>query len=177
MAFADLFGVFPVRNAELRSLSDFCNEAAYNTAVEPSAGLAIGLDEHAVARQRGWIQNARERAAAIADRPIPDLPGTVDIKYDCDYSKVPQMVTKDNRPVNGDTEALCITWQTIARELVASNSAAIGGGMLTADSNRLSKNIDALEQLVGTIEKANVVDFPMSAAPEATRTASAVPRR
>lgn len=170
MAFSDLFGTFPVRNAELRSVADFCNEAAWNTAEEPSAGLTIGLDEHAIKRQRGWLKNVRERAVALAERPIPDLPGTVAIKYDCQYGDVPQMKTKDGKAVNGDTEALCIMWQTVAYELVRSNSAAIGGGLIAPDSERLNANITALEQFLDSVEQATLVDFPMSAAPEAVAT-------
>jgi len=65
MAIAELFGVFPVRNAELRSLADFCYECAHNVSEEPSAGLAIGFDEHAIIRFRGWLANAKSRAEAL----------------------------------------------------------------------------------------------------------------
>lgn len=168
MAFQDLFGIFPVRNAELRSLADFCNEAAWNSADEPSAGLAIGLDEHAIKRSRGWLKNAQERASALAERPVPDLPATVAVKYDCKYDEVPALKSIDDKAVNGDSEALCIMWQTVAYELAHSNSAAIGGGLTSADAARLVSNLNAIDQFLDSIEAAVDVDFPMTAAPEAT---------
>jgi hypothetical protein len=174
--FSDLFGTFPVRNAELRSVADFCNEAAWNTADEPSAGLTIGLDEHAIKRQRGWLQNANDRADAIKSRPVPDLPTTANIKYDCQYNEVPSLKAKDGKAINGDSEALVIMWQTVAYELAHSNSAAIGGGTIPADADRLLANLGAIEQFLDSIEKASVVDFPLTAAPEATSAPASVKR-
>jgi hypothetical protein len=129
--------------------------------------LTIGLDEHAIKRMRGWLKNANERAEALSERPIPDLPTTAAIKYDCQYAEVPVLKSKDGKAINGDSEALCIMWQTVAFELAKSNSAAIGGGLTEPDSIRLVANLAAIDQFLGSIEAASEVDFPMTAAPEA----------
>jgi len=168
MAFQELFGIFPVRNAELRSVADFANECAHNVAEEPSAGLAIGFDEHAVKRFAGWLTNLVERADAIIARPIPDLPTTHRIKFDCQHDEVPSLKSVDGKAVNGDAEALVIMFQTIAYELSHSNSAAIGGGVIEADGIRLKANLAAVEQFLSSIEEGTEVDFPNTAAPEAT---------
>jgi len=170
MAIADLFGTFAVRNAELRSLADFCYECAHNVSEEPSAGLAIGFDEHAILRIRGWLANAKSRSEALTLRPVPDLPTTAKIHLMAQHDEVPSLNTVDGRAVNGDAEALVIMFQTVAYELTHSNSAAIGGGLIPPDAKRLSQNLDSISQFLDSVETAGeeaAVDFPNTAAPEA----------
>ena len=173
MAIAELFGVFPVRNAELRSLADFCYECAHNVSEEPSAGLAIGFDEHAIIRFRGWLANAKSRAEALAARPVPDLPTTAKIHLMAQHDEVPSLNSVDGRAVNGDAEALVAMFQTVAYELTHSNSASIGGGLIAPDAKRLTQNLDAVSQFLDSVETSGSeapVDFPNTAAPEAEAT-------
>jgi hypothetical protein len=170
MPFEDLFTKYEVKNTELKGLAEFCHEAAVNTAKEQSASLAIGLDMHAVVRQENWLAVAKLRAKALADHPIPDLPATHPMMLTCDLSVVPQFpLDSDGRVINGDCEQMMVAWMRVAVELLRSNSAGLGGGMLGFDIKRLNSNLDAIGQLLPglSIEESGEVDFPETAHPEA----------
>lgn len=175
----ELFGVWNVSNAELKAVADFANECAVNTLKEPSAGLAIGLNEHAISRQRLMVASIRKQATALADRPYPDHPVTFAVKLACDYSPAPTTVMADGKPVNSHTVALATMWQRIAAELCTSNSGALGGSLLFADAQRIQANIDSLEQFLDAIPDMGsdeAVDFPATAEPQATDTGARIKR-
>ena len=69
MAFEDLFGIYPNRNAELRSLAKQCYEFGKTIAKEPSAALSSGLDEHALKRQKSYIDYAKGMVDALHAKP------------------------------------------------------------------------------------------------------------
>ena len=52
MAFEELFVIYPNKNAELRMVAKVAYEFGRNIAKEPSAAVSIGVDEHAMKRQR-----------------------------------------------------------------------------------------------------------------------------
>jgi len=167
MAFEDLFGTWTVKNQELKSVADFANECAVNTAKEQSAGMTIGLNEHAMTRQAGWIKNIASRVESLAQRPIPDLPATHPVGFEVDHAPSPELITVDGKDLNSDATAVCSMWQTIAYELVKSNSAGLGGGLTSFDATRTRSNVASLEQFLLAVQDAGDVDFPETAAPEA----------
>jgi len=59
MAFSDLFKVYNNRNSELRSIAKTVYEFGKTIAREPSAAHSNGLDEHAIQRQRSYVEYAK----------------------------------------------------------------------------------------------------------------------
>lgn len=168
MPYEDLYGVYPVKNVELKSVAEFAYEVAYTVSSEQSAGATMGLDEHAMGRQRQYLENVRARVTALADRPIPDLPATHPILFNCDLSAMPPSMGVAGKTLNSDAEAVATLWMQFAYELVKSNSAGLGGGLTSFDAKRAVQNVDAIDQFLASIEAAAEVDFPETAAPEAT---------
>jgi len=166
MAFEDLFGDFEYKNTELGSLADFSYEVCVTTAREQSAGTTMGLDQHAMGRQRAYIQNARDRLAGLAGRPMPDLPAVHPMTF-MTTQVPPELISVDGKPLNTDAVAVAQMWQMLSYELLKSNSAGLGGGMTVFDANRCAQNISSVEQFLIAIEEAGDVDFPETASPEA----------
>lgn len=167
MAFEDLFGTFEYKNTELGSVSDFAYEVCVTTAREQSAGTTMGLDAHAMGRQRQYIANARQRLDGLINRPIPDLPAVHPLLFNT-VQEAPEMVSVDGKPLNSDAFAVAQMWQMLSFEMLRSNSAGLGGGMTSFDGARAHQNVTAIEQFLEAIESAADVDFPETAAPEAT---------
>lgn len=166
MAFSELFGTFEVKNTELAALAQFAHECAVTTAKEQSGGSTMGLNEHAMRRQRQYIENIRARIKSILGRPIPDLPVVHPMNFTVEWSE-PELISVDGKPLNSDAKAVAQTWQIIAYELIKSNSAGMGGGLTSFDGERANNNVGAVEQFLAAIEQAADVDFPETAAPEA----------
>jgi len=166
MPFSELFGTFEYKNTELGSLADFCYECCWTTAVEQSAGTTMGLDEHAMTRQRQYLQNARDRLAGLRDRPLPDLPAVHPMLFSTTLEE-PSMISVDGKPLNTDAAATSQMWIMISYELLKSNSAGLGGGLTSFDASRCENNIASVEQFLLSVESAASVDFPETAAPAA----------
>lgn len=170
MGYQDLFGIYEIKNAELKGLATFCYEAALNIAGEASGAMAIGLDPHAVARHTAYVAAAKSRVEALRDRPYPDMPQTHRTLLVCDFSAIPAFEVDPVTGVelNADIETIMTMWMQTAVELVRSNSAALAGSMLDFDYNRCIANIEAIEQLVPTMDiELQKVDFARTAVPEA----------
>lgn len=167
MAFEDLFGTFEYKNTELGSVAEFSHEVCVTTAREQSAGSTMGLDEHAMKRQRQYITNIRARLDGLIDRPIPDLPASHPLLYST-VQTAPETITVDDKPLNSDAFAVSQMWQLVSFEMLKSNSAGMGGGMTSFDGIRARQNVTAIEQFLAAIEAAADVDFPETAAPAAT---------
>lgn len=169
MGYAELFGTMKYKNTEVGFVAATAYEAACNTAEEPSGGMTTGLDEHAMARQRGYVAHIRAILDGAIMRPVPDLPFTHPNMYEQVFT-APSMITVDGVPLNQSTLALSQQWQILCNELLGSNSAGMGGGVLAADADRFVNIVAALEQFLDSLEAAPSPDFPETAAPSALRT-------
>lgn len=160
--------VYQVKNAEIAWVAEFFYRCMVNTLKEQSSGLSTGMTVHAFARQAQWLIAARARLSAL-DHPIPDLPVTHPEPTVCDFSVVPDVLTDEaGRAVSSDCVAIATSWAACFAEACGSNSAGIAGGMLSFDLKRTTNNLAAVEQLLNAIALSSDVDFPETAAPEAT---------
>jgi len=167
MAFEDLFKVYPNKNVEGRTVAKAAYEFGRNIASEPSAGMSIGLDEHAIKRQRQYIAAMRGYLKAFNERPIPDMPYTHPERFDIDLSDKYLQFTKDGIPINEDTELLGQYWMILAVNVAASQSAGLAGSLIAADMERCTNLVDTIEQFVNEMETRVTPDLPETAFPAA----------
>lgn len=167
MAFEELFKVYPNKNMELRAAAKTAYEFGMNIAREPSAGMSLGLDEHAVLRQRNYIEIQRGIVDALHSRPIPDMPYVHPTRFDVDLSEVYTQFTKDGVPLNEDSEYLAQMWMVVAVELAGSQSAALAGSLTDADYNRVINHLGVLSQYLDACEVRPDIDIPETAFPGA----------
>jgi len=172
MAINDLHQVYPNRNIGLRSCAKQCFEFGQTIAREPSAAHSNGLDEHAIARQKQYIQKARDVVERLHARPIPDRPASHPTQMPIDLSVPYIYFTEDldgnQVPLNEATQELAENWLTMAVELARSQSAAIAGSLVEFDWARAVNNISVLEELVNEIEARPIIDLPETGAPGST---------
>lgn len=172
MAFADLFGVYPNRNAELRSLAKTCYEFGKTIAKEPSASLTQGLDVHALKRQVSYIDYAKGMVTALHAKPIPDMPAThpvtLDINLSDPYITFTTNVGGAQVPLNESTQLIAEYWMITAVELAKSNSAALAGSLVDFDFERAINNLSTLEKLIGEMTSRPILDLPETADPGAS---------
>ena len=173
MGFDEFYRVFEVKSTELRGLASFIHECGVNVGKESFASLAIGIDEHGDRRMREYVTAAQLRLTALASHPIPDLPRTHPILMKCDLSKIPDLPRDaDGNAVNSDAENLMIAWQRTANELADSNSAALGGGMVSFDTTRCEQNLNSIIDILDSVSGAgSQVDFAETAEPAAKSSA------
>ncbi len=169
MAFADLFQVFPNRNAELRSLAKQCYEFGKTIAKEPSAALSSGLDEHAIKRQLSYVDHAVNMVEALHSKPLPDMPATHPITFDINlsdqYITFTTNVAGDEIPLNESTELLSEYWMITAVELAKSQSAALAGSLVEFDYQRAINNLGVLSKLLAELQERPILDLPETAEP------------
>ena len=169
MAFADLFGVYPNRNAELRSLAKTCYEFGKTIAKEPSASLSQGLDIHALKRQQSYIDYAKGMVTALNAKPIPDMPAThpvtLDINLSDPYITFTVNVGGSQVPINESTQLLSEYWMITAVELAKSNSASLAGSLVQFDYERAMNNLLTLEKLVTEMTSRPILDLPETSDP------------
>lgn len=167
MAFEELFKVYPCKNAELRAVAKVAYEFGMNIAKEPSAGMSIGLDEHAIKRQRTYVEVAKGYVEALHNRPVPDMPYVHPTRFDINLSEPYMQFTKDGIPLNEDTELLAQYWAVVAVELAASQSAGLAGSLTDADYARAKNHIDTITQFLDEMETRTAPDVPETAFPGA----------
>ena len=181
MAFADLFKVYPNRNHELRSVAKQVYEFGKTIAMEPSAAHSNGLDEHALKRQRSYVDHAKKMVAALNARPIPDKPASHPTSFDVDlsdqYKTFTTGVTGAEIPINEATQLLAESWMICAVELVKSQSAAIAGSLVEFDYERTNNNLDVISKLLDEIEERPFLDLPETAEPGSNYTAATAAKR
>lgn len=172
MAINDLHRVYPNRNIGLRSAAKQCFEFGQTIAREPSAAHSNGLDEHAIGRQRQYIQKARDVVERLHAKPIPDRPASHPTDMPIDFSVPYIYFTSDLNgnqvPMNEATQELAENWLTMAVELAKSQSAGIAGSLVEFDYIRAVNNVDVIEQLVNEIAERPMVDLPETADPGST---------
>ena len=185
MAFNDLFKIYPNRNSEMRTLVKTLAEFGRTIAKEPSAAHSNGLDEHALLRQRSYVEHSMKTVEALAQRPIPDNPHThpTDLPIDLSLPFVTFTtgVNGNEVPLNESTQLLAEKWMITAVELAKSQSAAMAGSMVTFDYNRAVNNLQVLAKMLDEMEARPFLDLPETAEPGSnygvrTSTANPAPR-
>lgn len=167
MAFADLFQVYPCKNPELRTTARVAYEFGKNIAKEPSASMSIGLDPHAMKRQRTYVDAIRGYIENLFQRPLPDMPYIHPTRFDVNLSEVYMQFTVDGLPLNEDTQLLAENWMFLAVAMSASQSAGLAGSLIEADYNRLVNQVGVIEQLLDELEGRGGIDLPETAFPGA----------
>jgi hypothetical protein len=169
MAFEDLFGIYPNRNAELRSLAKQAYEFGKTIAKEPSAALSSGLDEHALKRQKSYIDYAKGMVDALHAKPLPDMPAThpvnLDINLTDPYVTFTTSVGGQAVPLNEATQLIAEYWMITAVELAKSNSASVAGSLIEFDWVRAVNNLDTLDKLINEMTERPILDLPETAEP------------
>lgn len=169
MAFNDLFKVYNNRNSELRSVCKTVYEFGKTIAREPSAAHSNGLDEHALKRQRSYVDYAKSMAEALNAKPIPDKPGSHPIDLPIDLSEKYVTFTVDVNgsqiPLNESTQLLAESWMMVATELANSQSASLAGSLVEFDYVRAANNLDVISKLLDEMEARPFLDLPETAAP------------
>ena len=158
MAFEDLFKVYPNKNIELRAIAKTAYEFGRTIAAEQTAAMSLGVNEHAVRRQREYIQTIKGQLDAFNARPLPDMPYVHPTRFDIDLSDPYQQFTKDGLPLNEDTQLLAQYWMICAVELAASQSAGLAGSIIEADYRRIANHLDVMTQYLNEIEARPTVD-------------------
>lgn len=167
MAFEDLFVIYPNKNIELRACAKIAYEFGRNIAQEPSAGLSIGLDEHAIGRQKQYLARMGDMVEAFHARPIPDIPYVNPTRFDVDLSDPYKQFTQDGLVLNEDTQLLAQYWMIIAVELAASQSAGLAGSLIDADHGRIVNHLAVIQQYVNEVAERPIPDVPETAFPGA----------
>lgn len=167
MAFEELFKIYPNKNVELRAVAKVAYEFGKNIAQEPSAGMSIGLDEHAIKRQTTYIEVAKGYVEALHQRPVPDMPYVHPCRFDIDISEPYKQFTRDDIPINEDTQLLAQYWMILAVELAASQSAGLAGSLIKPDYERVINHIAVIAQFLEEMATRQTPDLPETAFPEA----------
>jgi len=170
MPISELFVVYPNKNSELRSIAKVCYEFGKTIAQEPSAGQSLGLDEHAILRQRNYVTIVAGMINAIHARPIPDMPQVHPLQLPIDLSDPYKQFTEDDLPLNEDTELLAEHWLFLAVALAKSQSACLAGSLIAADHARATTQLGVITQYLDEIESRPDIDLPETAFPGAELT-------
>jgi len=169
MAFEDLFGIYPNRNAELRSVARQAYEFGKTIAKEPSASLATGLDDHALKRQKSYIDYMNGMVDALNAKPLPDMPATHPVNLDINLSDAYVTFTTNvggaQVPINEATQLISEYWMILAVELAKSNSASVAGSLIEFDYQRAKNNISTLDKLIAEMTARPILDLPETAEP------------
>lgn len=169
MAFNDLFQEYQNRNLELRSVVKQVYEFGKTIAREPSAAHSNGLDEHAIKRQRSYVDHALKMVEAINAKPVPDNPASHPTAMPINLSEPYVTFTTDVNgtqiPLNEATQVLAEQWMVIAVELAKSQSASLAGSLVSFDYERAVNNLGVLAKLLDEIEARPFLDLPETAEP------------
>ena len=164
--FEELFQVYPNRNGALRALVKKAYEFGANVSQEQSAAMSSGLQDHAMKRQRAYVERIRAGVKRLAAKPIPDLPRSHPVQYAIDMTVPYNHFTTDKSgseiPINEDCQALSEKWMTFCVELALSESAGIAGSLLDFDEERALNNIAVIEELLDEIEDMEPLDLAES---------------
>lgn len=175
-SFEELFQTYHNRNHELRGIVRQLYEFGYTIAREPSAAMSFGMDQHALGRQRKYVEYAKSMVDALHAKPVPDLPASHPTQFQVDlsvpYEQFVEDVNGNNIPINENTQMVAERWLLTAVELVKSQSSSIGGSLLEADYERAVNNLQTIAKLLDEIEKRPNLDLPETALPGAKKAVS-----
>lgn len=170
MAFNDLFRVYPNRNSELRTVAKQFYEFGTTIAREPSAAHSNGLDEHALTRQKSYVDHSKKMVEALHAKPIPDNPAShptdMPIDFSIPYKTFRSDLTGNDVPLNEATQLLAEKWMITAVEMAKSQSAAMAGSLVDFDHKRAINNLDVLGKLLVEMEARPFLDLPETAEPD-----------
>jgi hypothetical protein len=166
LTFNELFQVYPNRNSAVRAVVKKAFEYGANVSQEQSAAMSSGLQDHALKRQRAYVERIRAAVERLAAKPIPDLPRSHPVQYEIDLSTPYNHFTTDKSgtqiPINEDCQSLSEKWMTFCVELALSESAGIAGSLLSFDKERALNNIGVIEELLDEIEIMDPLDMAES---------------
>lgn len=169
MAFNDYFKIYPNRNAELRAVAKQVYEFGKTIAREPSSAHSNGLDEHALGRQRSYVEHAKKMVDAINAKPIPDNPASHPTNLPIDFTEAYLTFTTNVEgneiPLNETTQLLAESWMILAVEMAKSQSASMAGSLVSFDHSRASSNLDVIAKLLDEAEERPFLDLPETAEP------------
>jgi len=169
MPFNDHFRVYDNRNLELRTLVKTLYEFGRTVSQSQSAAHTNGLDEHAMRRQRSYVDYAMAMLDSLNAKPIPDLPASHPTNYPIDlrtqYIYFLEDVSGNKVPLNESAQLLAEKWMIAAVELAMSNSAAMGGSLVNFDHERAVNNVETIGKLLDEIEARPFLDLPETAMP------------
>jgi hypothetical protein len=172
MAFNDLFKVYNNRNLELRSVAKQIYEFGKTIAKESSAAHSNGLGEHALKRQREYVDHSVKMVDAINAKPIPDNPAThptdLPINFSEAYITFTTNVNGEEVPLNESTQLLAESWMVLAVEMAKSQSASQAGSLVSFDYERAANNLSVLTKLLDEMEARPFQDLPETAEPGST---------
>jgi hypothetical protein len=171
----DLFRVYPNKNIEIRMLASKAFEYGRNAALEQSAGMSIGIDQHAIERQTLYVSDFNSRVDSIHAQPTPDLPHVHPTRFDVDLSDKYQQFTKDGLPINEDTQLLATYWLAVAVTLASCMSAGMPGGLIDADYNRIKAQMGVVSKFLVETAKRPIPDIPATSFPQAALSIPATP--
>ncbi len=171
MAFSDLFKEYPNRNKELRMVAKKAFEFGRNVAAEPTANLSIGILDHTIARQKEYVSRTKDLVESLFNKPIPDAVATHPTDYPIDltvlYPTFKSALGGGESPINEDSELLMEAWMELAVTLANSQSASVGGGMISHDRTRAIEQLNVLDKYLVEMEKRPILDVPETAEPGA----------
>ncbi len=167
MEYKELFKEYGVKNVELRSIVQLSHRIGLTIAQEPSAGMTIGLDEHALARQLAAVNAVQARLDAVHAKPIPDAPATHPTRLVADLTEQYKQFTQDGNAINFDTQQLSTHWIEFAVELAKSSSAGLAGSLTDADYQRSTNNLAAMKQVIEQLNATPALDLPETTYPDA----------
>ncbi len=169
MSFGDFFQVYPNRNLELRSIVKQAYEFGKTIAREPSAAHSNGLDEHAMARQRSYVDHSLQMVDAINSKPLPDNPAShptqLPINLSEEYITFTTNVEGAAVPLNEATQLLAEAWMVFAVELAKSQSASLAGSLVEFDYTRATNNLLVIRKLLDEMEARPFLDLPETSEP------------
>ena len=167
--FTTLFRTYPNRNAELRMVSRQAYEFGKTVALEADSAMSAGMHEHAIGRQRSYLDYVDSMLDALHDRPIPDLPSTHPLSFAINltdpYRFFTTNVAGEEVPLNEQTQLLAEYWLLTASELAMSQSASIAGSLTDFDYTRSKNNVATMRKLLEEIVSRPVLDLPETAEP------------
>jgi len=169
MPFNELFATYPNRNSELRAVCKTLYEFGKTISREPSAAHSNGLDEHALRRQKSYVDYSKSMVEALNAKPIPDNPGSHPVQLPIDLTQLYVTFTSDVNgnqiPLNESTQLLAESWMRTAVELAKSQSASLAGSLVDFDHQRAINNLDVISKLITEMEARPFLDLPETSEP------------
>ena len=159
--FAEFFKEYPNSNAELKTIAKACHDFGMETCKEQTAAMGIGVNDHAIARQRQYVQYVSEMLDAVFARPVPDKPYTHPSVLLIDLSeRFPQFVDDSDTVVNESTQLLATMWMELAVSCSMSQSNKLAGSMIEYDYNRAKEQVVVISKYVEELAKRPIPDIP-----------------
>ncbi len=165
--------VYPNKNLAVRRICLFMLECAVNASREASASQTTGIESYMAKRQKEYITAVKASLDAEAKLPVTDAAGLTgyEVGYPIDMTEPIQQIKtatgEGKRGLNEDVERIVFDWVENSVQFASSNTAGMRAGIDIHDRERLDNNLDALGQLIDTLQQGPKVDFAATAEPGA----------